>query len=69
MAAVFRTYSDIGFDGPIRPDHAPAMEGDPVHQGPVSGTNVGYEATGMIYTVGYIKRLMQAAGLRWEEGG
>ncbi|ANY84067.1 hypothetical protein BB934_38065 (plasmid) [Microvirga ossetica] len=65
MAAMFRTYRDIGFDGPIRPDHAPAMAGDPVHQGEVSGTNVGYEATGMVYTVGYMKGLMQATGLTW----
>ena len=60
MAAVFRAYGDIGFDGPIRPDHAPAMDGDPRHDGEVSGTNVGYEANGMIYTVGYMKGLMAA---------
>lgn len=65
MAAMFRTYKDIGFDGPIRPDHAPAMAGDPVHNGEVVGTNVGYEATGMVYTVGYMKGLMQATGLTW----
>jgi len=60
MAAMFRTYRDIGFTGPIRPDHAPAMSGDATHDGPVSGTNVGYEATGLVYTVGYMKGLMQA---------
>lgn len=60
MAAVFRAYHDIGFNGPVRPDHAPAMEGDAVYQGQVSGTNIGYEATGMVYTVGYMKGLMQA---------
>ena len=57
MAAVFEAYREIGFDGPIRPDHAPAMDGDPKHDGPVVGTNVGYEANGMIYTVGFIKGL------------
>lgn len=62
MAGVFRAYREIGFDGPIRPDHAPAMEGDPVHKGPVVGTNVGYEATGMVFTVGYMRGLMQATG-------
>ena len=40
--------------------------GDPVHRGEVAGTNVGYEATGMVYTVGYMKGLMQATGLSWQ---
>lgn len=66
MAAVFRVYRDLGLDDvPIRPDHAPAMDGDPVHRGEVAGTNVGYEANGMTYTVGYMKGLMQASGIRW----
>jgi mannonate dehydratase len=60
MAATFEAYREIGFDGPIRPDHAPAMDGDPKHDGPVHGINVGYEANGMIFTVGYMKGLMQA---------
>jgi mannonate dehydratase len=62
MAAVFRAYRDIGFDGPIRPDHAPAMDGDPRHDGAVSGINVGYEANGMIYTVGFMKGLLAGVG-------
>ena len=60
MAACFEAYREIGFDGPIRPDHAPAMDGDPRHDGPVQGINVGYEANGMIFTVGFMKGLMQA---------
>lgn len=63
MAACFAAYRDIGFDGPIRPDHAPAMDGDPRHDGPVSGTNVGYEANGMIFTVGFMKGLMRGSGI------
>ena len=63
MAAVFRAYRDLGLDCPIRPDHAPAMDGDPRHDGPVQGTNVGYEANGMIFTVGYMKGMLQASGL------
>jgi mannonate dehydratase len=63
MAAVFRAYAELGLDVPIRPDHAPAMDGDPRHDGPVQGTNVGYEANGMIFTVGYMKGLMQASGI------
>jgi mannonate dehydratase len=60
MAQAFRTYAELDLDVPIRPDHAPAMDGDPRHEGPVVGTNVGYEANGMIFTVGYIKGLMAA---------
>ncbi len=63
MAAVFAAYRELGLDCPIRPDHAPAMDGDPVHRGEVAGTNVGYEANGMIFTVGYMKGLMQGVGL------
>jgi mannonate dehydratase len=60
MAACFEAYAATNLDVPIRPDHAPAMDGDPRHNGPVHGTNVGYEANGMIFTVGYMKGLMQA---------
>lgn len=63
MGRLFRAYADAGLDVPIRPDHAPAMDGDPRHDGPVMGTNVGYEANGMIFTVGYMKGLMQASGI------
>jgi mannonate dehydratase len=63
MAAMFRAYAELGLDVPIRPDHAPAMDGDPRHDGPVMGTNVGYEANGMIFTVGYMKGLMRASGI------
>jgi mannonate dehydratase len=65
MAAAFRAYAAIGFDGPIRPDHAPAMDGDAAHDGPVHGINVGYEANGMIYAVGHMKGLMQGCGIAW----
>ncbi|MEM1363346.1 MAG: mannonate dehydratase [Pseudomonadota bacterium] len=62
MAAIFATYRDLGLTCPIRPDHAPAMDGDTVQSGAVQGINVGYEANGMIFTVGYMKGLMQANG-------
>ena len=38
------------------------MDGDVVASGKVDGINIGYEANGMIYTVGYMKGLMQANG-------
>lgn len=58
MRSVFEAYREIGFNGPVRPDHAPAMDGDPSPADAVHGTNVGYEANGMIFTVGYMKGLI-----------
>lgn len=65
MAAIFRAYAAAGVDVPIRPDHAPTMAGDcagalPDHGG---GMAVGYEATGMVFTVGWMRGLMRANGL------
>jgi len=62
MPAMFRTYAALGLTCPIRPDHAPAMDGDRAAADAVHGINVGYEANGMIFTVGFIKGLMQANG-------
>lgn len=64
MAAAFAAYRDLGLTCPIRPDHAPAMDGDVVASDRIDGINVGYEANGMIFTVGYMKGLMQANGWR-----
>ncbi len=46
-----RAYREIGFDGPMRPDHAPAMEGDP-------NTRPGYEALGRLYAIGCMRGLI-----------
>jgi mannonate dehydratase len=62
MSAAFAAYRDLGLACPIRPDHAPAMDGDAVAADRIDGINVGYEANGMIFTVGYMKGLMQANG-------
>ena len=64
LPAMFRTYADLGLTCPVRPDHAPAMEGDSVVAGAMHGINVGYEANGMIFSVGFMKGLMQANGWR-----
>ena len=66
MAEMFRIYRDIGFDGILRPDHAPAMTGSPTSSTFSGGTSAGYEAEGMIYTVGYIKGLLHATGIPFE---
>lgn len=52
MWACMRAYRDIGFEGPIRPDHAPNMEGDP-------NTKPGYEALGRLFAFGYMRGLLE----------
>jgi len=52
MLACMGAYRDIGFEGPIRPDHAPSMEGDP-HMRP------GYEALGRLFAFGYMRGLLE----------
>jgi len=53
MAAAMRAYFDIGFDGPMRPDHAPTMEGE-------SNDNPGYMVRGKIFAIGYMKGLIDS---------
>ncbi|WP_068786213.1 mannonate dehydratase [Paenibacillus phocaensis] len=54
MLEAMRTYYEVGFDGPARPDHVPTMEGE-------SNENPGYELLGRLFGVGYITGLMEAA--------
>ncbi len=53
MLACMRAYRDIGFDGVIRPDHVPTMEGD-------SNENAGYSSIGRLFAIGYLTGLKQA---------
>ena len=64
-AALFRAYAAAGLDVPIRPDHAPTMAGDEAGTLPAEGggMSVGYEATGMVYTMGWMRGLLRANGL------
>lgn len=55
MAACIRAYLDIGYDGPMRPDHAPTMEGE-------SNDQPGYMMRGQIFAIGYMKGLIDAVG-------
>jgi mannonate dehydratase len=52
MFACMRAYREIGFQGPIRPDHAPEMEGD-------TTGHPGYEALGRLYAIGYMRGLLE----------
>ncbi|WP_276353908.1 mannonate dehydratase [Cohnella caldifontis] len=54
MLEAMKTYYEVGYDGPARPDHVPTMEGE-------DNANPGYELLGRLFGVGYIKGLMEAA--------
>ena len=53
MYAAMKAYYDIGFKGPIRPDHVPTMAGD-------SNAHPGYSNIGSLFAFGYMRGLMQA---------
>ncbi|HAQ19081.1 MAG TPA: mannonate dehydratase [Prolixibacteraceae bacterium] len=53
MFAAMKAYIDIGFKGPLRPDHVPTMAGD-------SNERPGYSALGSLYAAGYIRGLIEA---------
>lgn len=53
MLACMQAYKDINFDGVLRPDHVPTVEGD-------SNENAGYSSFGRLYAIGYIRGLQQA---------
>lgn len=49
-----RAYAEIGFAGPMRPDHVPTMYGE-------SNARPGYETLGRLFALGYIRGVEQAA--------
>ncbi|MBC7704875.1 MAG: mannonate dehydratase [Rhodoferax sp.] len=53
MAEAMRAYHDVAYDGPMRPDHAPTMEGQ-------SNENPGYMVRGQIFAIGYMKGLIDS---------
>jgi mannonate dehydratase len=55
MARMLQAYSECGFDGPMRPDHAPTLEGE-------ANDRPGYAMQGKVFAIGYIKGIMD--GLR-----
>jgi mannonate dehydratase len=55
MAGMLRTYSECGFEGPMRPDHAPTLEGE-------ANDRPGYAMQGKVFAIGYIKGILD--GLR-----
>lgn len=57
MYAAMKAYYEIGFKGPIRPDHVPTMAGD-------SNDFPGYSTIGSLFAWGYIKGLMESVQKR-----
>lgn len=53
MAAAMRAYRDIGFSGPMRPDHVPQLAGE-------DDGEPGYTMKGRLFAYGYMRGLMQA---------
>ena len=55
MVEAMRAYRDIGFEGPIRPDHVPQLAGEEEGE-------AGYTMLGRLFAVGYMRGLMQSVG-------
>ena len=56
MAEMLKIYHECGFEGPIRPDHAPTLEGE-------SNDRPGYAMGGKVFAVGYMKGVMDALAI------
>lgn len=55
MYQAMKTYYEVGFRGPMRPDHVPTVAGD-------NNDHPGYSELGTLFAIGYIKGLMEASG-------
>jgi mannonate dehydratase len=53
LLACMRAYRDVGFEGVLRPDHVPTVEGD-------DNDRPGYSSFGRLYAIGYIRGLREA---------
>lgn len=56
MFEAMKAYYEVGFEGPMRPDHAPRMEFD----NRISGGVPGYLLLGKVFAVGYLKGLAES---------
>lgn len=52
MLAAMQAFEDIGFDGPMRPDHVPTMAGE-------DNSNPGYHTMGRLFAIGYMRGLLE----------
>ncbi|MFK5924341.1 MAG: mannonate dehydratase [Verrucomicrobiota bacterium] len=53
MAAIIRSLREVGFDGPLRPDHVPQYDGE-------FDLDPGYTMLGRLFAFGYIRGLLHA---------
>jgi mannonate dehydratase len=53
LLACMQAYRDVAFEGVLRPDHVPTVEGD-------DNDHPGYSSFGRLYAIGYIRGLRQA---------
>jgi D-mannonate dehydratase len=56
LAQMLRLYYESGFEGPMRPDHAPTLEGE-------TNDRPGYAMAGKLFAFGYMKGAMDAFGI------
>jgi mannonate dehydratase len=56
MVRMLKAYYDIGFKGPIRPDHAPTLDEE-------TNDRPGYAIQGKIFAIGYMKGILQGLNL------
>ncbi|MDT8302772.1 MAG: mannonate dehydratase [Sedimentisphaerales bacterium] len=56
MAQMLKLYHEVGFDGPIRPDHAPTLASE-------SNQSPGYAMQGKVFAIGYLKGIAQAMNI------
>lgn len=57
MVDMYKSYKEIGFDGPIRSDHVPTMAGE-------TNQMHGYEMKGNLFGIGYMKGIMDALEIK-----
>lgn len=53
MFEAMKCYKEVGFEGPIRPDHVPTMAGE-------DNSNPSYGILGNLFALGYMKGLIEA---------
>lgn len=56
LAQMLRVYHECGFEGPMRPDHAPTLDGE-------ANDRPGYAMGGKVLAIGYMKGAMDALGI------
>jgi len=59
MARMLKLYSDCGFGDPMRPDHAPTLEGE-------ANDRPGYAMMGKVFAFGDMKGILDALAIPYE---